>query len=164
MTREGGNVDDERRSPTPEELLADAGAKMGLDALTFDESGDCDLRIEGNLGVTLRKTGEGLLLFSQVAAFYPEQEERVCREVARANYFWAATGGATLGVNDLDRSVILAERLVAEMTSRERFAEALDRFLGVASFWQERFAQGLVVPEETEESSPGVSLSPSQRA
>ena len=88
--------------PTPDELLSCVADALELPGLTIDAEGDCIFVIEDKLELTLRRTENALFIFAPLFRYQPSSETALAREIARANYMWAGTGGEPL-VDDARR-------------------------------------------------------------
>jgi len=124
--------------PTPDELLSIVADALELPGLTFDAEGDCIFVIEDKLELTLRRTENALFIFAPLFRYQPGSETALAREIARANYMWAGTGGATLGLNELDRSILMMDRRSLKALDPAMLKEWLDGFVRIGLYWLER--------------------------
>lgn len=61
---------------------------------------------------------------------------KVSQVLLEANYLWAGTGGATLGMSPEDQKVMCAVRLQIDGLTGESLASTIDAFVDTASFWK----------------------------
>lgn len=87
-------------------LLAELGQAMGLDALEFDESGTCVLKLD-EIVVSLQRCPASICLTAFVANLPVTVKSSFLEQLLAANLFWSGTMGGTLALEPDDRSLLL---------------------------------------------------------
>ena len=88
-----------------------------------------------------------VVFFSLLGKPSGERQPAVTRVLLEANYLWAGTGGATLGMSPEDGTVIMAARLPLDTLNGAALASILDAFVDSASYWR-RYVSGELNPGE----------------
>lgn len=117
-------------------VLAELGNELGLPELALDAQGGCMLAFD-SVVVNFELIGDGqLLLIHTCLGQAPDQPSaNFYAQLLEANHFFAATGGATIGLHSASRSIDLA--MVREIQSLDypSFTHALEGFVHVAEYW-----------------------------
>jgi len=82
-----------------------------------------------------------VVFFSLLGIPAEDRMAEVVRVALEANYLWAGTGGATLGISPDTSHVVIAARLPLDTLSAPALASLLDSFVDTASFWR-RYVSG----------------------
>lgn len=82
-----------------------------------------------------------VVAFSLLGTPADDRLREVTGVLLEANYMWAGTGGATLGMNPENNKVMIGVRLPLDGLTGESLATVLDAFVDTASFWR-RFVAG----------------------
>lgn len=99
--------------------LRELGAATGAGDLALDAEGVCLLAFEdgATLYLVLDAPAGELLLWTAAGEVPAEGAEPALRQLLQANLFGRGTGGATLALAPDGRTVVLARRLLLELTT-----------------------------------------------
>jgi hypothetical protein len=115
-----------------EQLKRDMGSEQILEA---KEDGSCCLFLEPEIEITLRENpDETVTFYSKVAPLPLQNTEEYLQTAMVANLFGRETGGATLGLDQEGKWVVLLE-FCAEQNYRA-FHEHLEDFANYADAWR----------------------------
>lgn len=82
-----------------------------------------------------------VVFFSLLGEPSSERMSSVTRVLLEANYLWAGTGGATLGIRPDNGAVCIAARFPLDTLNGRALASLLESFVDSASFWR-RYVAG----------------------
>jgi len=129
------------------DLIEAFAAEVGLDAQALLASQE--VVIDG-LAIGLAYEGgdqfADFIYFVDLGAPPEHRKHEAYEMMLQANYLWAGTGGATLGVQPDTGHVILAGRLELEGMTAQSLAALLDVFVDTATFWKSYLADGVAAP------------------
>lgn len=137
-------------------LLAEAGRVLGID-LSPDESGYLAVIVDAQCTLQLQCTEDGrqASLFCVIAELDDAALARIAPRLLAANYFWQATGGATLGHDPASGRLVLARALTIEPFLAQGSAQAAHRFVAeLQAFADRAVAWQSQLPEWLEIASP----------
>ena len=130
-------------------LLTEFANEIGLQPL--DQFLETEEVVIDDVTVSLFFEGDeelgDVVFFSLLGKPSAERLPAVTRVLLEANYLWAGTGGATLGMSPDDGTVIIAARLPLDTLNGAALASLLDSFVDSASFWR-RYVAGEITPGE----------------
>jgi hypothetical protein len=117
------------------DLMREFGAVAGLEDLVPDRNNECVLAIDSFLVTICARNNEELLLYAAVGKLPEDGKDIFMARLLAANYFFAETGGAALGVSPLNGEVqlIYSERLQGLGVSA--FTRILENFLARLEHW-----------------------------
>ena len=130
------------------DLIEAFAAEVGLDAQALANTQE--VVIDGlPIGLSYEGNEEfgDILYFVEVGAPQDARKAQVYETLLAANYLWAGTGGATLGVHQDTKQVILAGRCEVEGITAEGLALLLDALAETAQFWKGYVAGEQPAPE-----------------
>lgn len=132
-------------------LLAQLGALTGISDLFADEDGYCLVQVDGYLDVSIEYDEErNLVTISAALGRLPEPlSTSLLAELLQANYYWVGTGGGSLALNGLNKSLHLQFRESLERMDGERLNSLLEAIVINAELWYRRLQQA------TATSTPG---------
>jgi len=130
-------------SMTPQSLLSELGASMGLPNLALDENGCArlifDKRIEVNFEndpVTRR-----LQIYSVLGRVPAAEKEPLFELLLNANLFGTGTGDATLAVDSLEGDIVLCRTITGQDLPFSLFQSIVESFVGTAEKWIEKLSR-----------------------
>ncbi|MBY4599475.1 CesT family type III secretion system chaperone [bacterium BD-1] len=109
--------------------LPDAGAFLKTEEVVVDDI-TVSIYYEGDESI-----GE-VVCFSMLGKPDAADLPKVSQVLLEANYLWAGTGGATLGMSPEDQKIMCAVRLQIDGLTGESLASTIDAFVDTASFWK----------------------------
>lgn len=125
-------------------VLGEFGAKIGLPQIAFSEDRLCTLTFDEIIThFELSEDGSLLNAYLWIADIEPEQRTEVALAVSDANYLFAGTEGATLGMNRQTGDLVLAAQIPDATLTLEIFELALESLVNLAQSWQEKIANDL---------------------
>ncbi len=118
-------------------LLTKLGENVGLPDLAPDEDNYCCLGFDDKIIVHLQynEENEVLMLFGQLGEIKEEWAEQLYPRILKANMFWQGTGGATLGVDDETREIMMSYQIGIRFLDFPKFQELLEGFINTAELW-----------------------------
>ncbi len=134
------------------DLIEAFAAEVGLDAQALANTQE--VVIDGlPIGLSYEGNEEfgDILYFVEVGAPAEHRQAEVHQTLLKANYLWAGTGGATLGVHPDTGQVILAGRCEVEGVTASGLALLLDALTDTARFWKGYVADELPPPALAEQ-------------
>ena len=127
------------------ELLREYSAAVGLSELQLDGDGYCGLVFDGkhHVGFMLDEPTASLQIYAAVGEIRKDDRLAAYQRLLTANYFWQATAGATLCLEELDDDetigdVMLVRALPAYGLQLEDFRPILAQFIAVVEVWTQR--------------------------
>ena len=126
-------------------VLAELGNEIGLPELALDADGKCTLAFD-NVVVNFELVGDQqLLLIHTCLGQAPESPSAALyAQLLEANHFFAATGGATIGLHSASRSIDMAMVRETQSLTYPCFTHALEGFVHVAEHWRSQ----ILTPQE----------------
>lgn len=118
------------------ELLTEFGREYGLPGLCLDASGSCVLGFDDVIQVRLQSNEDGHVIFSVICGVVREEyRPQFALDIAEANFFWAGTGGATLGMDPATGTVVYAYLMHAPLPQYQEFSRVLESLVNNAQGW-----------------------------
>jgi len=127
-----------------DELITQIGSVIGLPALKLDERGLACVRIQDapDLSLEYDEAARCLHLYSVLGSLPQDSSTSVLTALLAANAFGAKTGGAAIGVDDLNGDIILSTRIETSQFPPTTLLGLLERFVHNAEQWAKRIASG----------------------
>lgn len=75
------------------------------------------------------------MLFAQLGSIDEDKTVDLYPRLLKANLFWQGTGGATLGVDDETREVLMSYQVPMMLLDFSKFQELLEGFINTAELW-----------------------------
>lgn len=118
-------------------LIQELGKAVGLPDLKPDEDNYCCLGFDEKIVTHLQYNAENdvLMLFTQIGTIDENKVTDIYPRLLKANLFWQGTGGATLGVDDETREVMLAYQVPLEVLDFPKLQELLEGFVNTSELW-----------------------------
>lgn len=125
-------------------LLAEFGAAIGIDGLTFDEANNCCLVFDGNVVVNIgyEEGARRLLLFAYLGAVPNGGNAGILAELLEANFFWRGGNGATISIEAGSKAFVLMQAVPLAGLSQRDFQAQLEGFVNATEYWMKRLAGG----------------------
>ena len=115
-------------------LMQQFGRFVGLETVTPDEHNNCVLGID-NFVVTISLQDATVLVYAPVGTLGASGREKVLLRLLRGNYFFAETGGATLGVSPLNDEIQLLYREHLQNLDATSLTALVETFLERLEYW-----------------------------
>jgi hypothetical protein len=135
-------------------LVREFGARIGLPQIDFDGDNFCTLSFDDVI-VNLESAdgSEFLSCYLWIAAVDEERRPAVAEAVADANYLFAGTHGATLGMSRSSGDLVLAAQLAEATLTLTRLEQTLKNLVDLAQAWRVRLAEE-VAPASSSRPAP----------
>lgn len=119
------------------QLLGELGKSVGLPELAPDDDNYCCLGFDDKIITHLQYNEENdvVMLFAQLGVVDEDKAALIYPRILKANLFWQGTGGATLGVDDESKEVLMAYQIPIQMLDFSKFQELLEGFINTAELW-----------------------------
>lgn len=119
------------------QLLSELGQVVSLPDLAPDKDNYCCLGFDDKIIVHLQysEVNEILMLFAQLGTIDEDKVNDIYPRLLKANLFWQGTGGATLGVDDETREVLISYQTPIQFMDFPKFQELLEGFINTAELW-----------------------------
>lgn len=119
------------------QLLSELGHSVGLPELAPDEDNYCCLGFDDKivLHIQYNKENDVLMLFSQIGTIDEDKTSAIYPRLLKANLFWQGTGGATIGVDDESREVLMSYQISMAFMDFHKFQELLEGFVNTVELW-----------------------------
>lgn len=127
-----------------EQLIASLGKTLNLPELKLDDvTHSCVLLFDEDIVLNIEcDQASGQLILSAYLTELPEEEtERMLRELMIANLYWHRTDGATLGLEELTRGLILADRRPIAVLDEANFEKWVEGFVNQTERWKKRIPE-----------------------
>lgn len=122
-------------------FLGELGSELEIDNMKADENGYFCLTVD-DLTLHLKCEKDHFLSFLvELDKVSSENETHVMRHLLDANVLWRDTGGATLGMDGISKSVVLCYKEPILPMDYHRFQQLLDAFLKAADAWIAELAE-----------------------
>lgn len=123
-------------------LFGEFGKAIQIPELRLDENGECLLEFDG-LGVSFSwdEPSTKLLLSAMLGEVPPEALAEVSSLLLRANFFFAETSGAALGMDPESRQVALCYTVPIHCLTFIQFHDEVECFVNLAEKWQARLKE-----------------------
>jgi hypothetical protein len=122
-------------------VVADLGARLGIDGLALDERGSATLAIDdGEVIVTLGyNPGAGTI---DLLACLDEVEPSGAQlgRLLAANFGWTMTEGAAFALDPASGALVLQRRCSADEIGRRGLSSILEGFVAIVAAWAKRLA------------------------
>lgn len=119
------------------QLLSELGQAVGLPDLAPDKDNYCCLGFDDKIITHLQYSdaNEILMLFAQLGVIDEDKVNDIYPRLLKANLFWQGTGGATIGVDDETREVLISYQTPMQFMDFPKFQELLEGFINTAELW-----------------------------
>lgn len=119
------------------QLLSELGQAVGIPDLAPDKDNYCCLGFDDKIIIHLQynEENEVLMLFAQLGSIDEDKTVDLYPRLLKANLFWQGTGGATLGVDDETREVLMSYQVPMMLLDFSKFQELLEGFINTAELW-----------------------------
>ena len=119
------------------QLLSELGQAVGLSDLAPDKDNYCCLGFDDKIITHLQYNEENeiLMLFAQLGTIDEDKTVDLYPRLLKANLFWQGTGGATIGVDDETREVLMSYQTPMRFIDFPKFQELLEGFINTAELW-----------------------------
>jgi len=127
-----------------EQLIASLGKTLNLPELKLDDvTHSCVLLFDEDivLNIECDQAGGQIILSAYLTELPEEETERMLRELMIANLYWHRTDGATLGLEELTRGLILADRRPIGMLDEANFEKWVEGFVNQTERWKKRIPE-----------------------
>lgn len=145
------------------QLLSELGQAVGLPDLSPDKDNYCCLGFDDKIITHLQYNEENeiLMLFAQLGTIDEDKTVALYPRLLKANLFWQGTGGATIGVDDETREVLMSYQTPMRLIDFTKFQELLEGFINTAELWINtleavQHGEGMVLPKEGNKGMPGI--------
>ncbi|VVE48064.1 hypothetical protein PIN31115_04501 [Pandoraea iniqua] len=127
-----------------DELITQIGSVIGLPALKLDERGLACIRIQDapDMNLEYDEPARCLHIYSIIGSLPDDAPAQTLASLLSANAFGARTGGAIIGIDDLNGDVVLATRIESSQLPPTTLLGILERFVHNAEQWVKRMAEG----------------------
>ncbi|MCC9620349.1 type III secretion system chaperone [Thalassospira sp. MA62] len=118
-------------------LITDFGKTIGIDGLAFDAFGCCMLAFDDDIIVNIahEKANQRILLFAYVGRV--DAATKPYQTLLKANFYWKATGGATLSLDQNDGAICLTKPFsLTDLDAHILIAE-LEKFISNIEKWRD---------------------------
>ncbi|GAB4270770.1 MAG TPA: hypothetical protein DIU37_04890 [Opitutae bacterium] len=124
-------------------LFKQLGESMQMPGLALDGEAYCCIAFDDQVLVEFQwvEKTQRLILFTRLGTFDMNEELRILRLLLRANCFWRATGGGTLGMDG--DYVYLSYAFMPAGATYQQFHNDIERFVHVAEFWEQNLHEGI---------------------
>jgi hypothetical protein len=123
-----------------DDFLMEFGSRTGLGRLVRNGDGVCRLVFDGALAVDV-ELRDGDACFSGVVGPGETLGPGTMRIMLAANLLGDETGGAALGIDESDETVVLSRRLIMEGLTYLAFENALGSFVDAMQVWRSRLGE-----------------------
>lgn len=145
------------------QLLSELGQAVGLPDLAPDKDNYCCLGFDDKIITHLQYSdaNEVLMLFAQLGVIDEDKVNDIYPRLLKANLFWQGTGGATIGVDDETREVLISYQTSMQFMDFPKFQELLEGFINTAELWINtleavQHGEGVTLaPKKAAKSAPG---------
>ncbi len=137
-----------------EQLIASLGKTLNLPELKLDDvTHSCVLLFDEDivLNIECDEPGGQLILSAYLTELPDDETERVLRELMIANLYWHRTDGATLGLEEMTRGLILADRRPIGLLDETGFEKWVEGFVNQTERWKKRIPE---IQAGTDEPAP----------
>ncbi len=146
------------------QLLSELGQSVGLPKLAPDDDNYCCLGFDDKIVVHLQYNEENdvVMLFCQIGIVDEDKAKAIYPRLLKANLFWQGTGGATIGLDDETREVLMAYQISVDGMDYPKFQELLEGFVNTSELWintLEAVQQGTEFTDEATDGGKNIPLS-----
>ena len=129
-------------------LIGEFGGSIGIPDLRLDEENRCNLMFDDvAVSFELSHSGESLYIYSYLGDAPNENPEKVYARLLDANYIFKHTRGATLGMEESSKKIVLIREYNLRIMRLTDFEAVVETFVDLAEYWKRRIA-GLASEEE----------------
>jgi Tir chaperone protein (CesT) family len=118
-------------------LLGELGSLVGIPELRADADLHCGLVVDAGTAVHLQfdPTSEAVTVYATAGQLPDAGRAEALELLMAANLFWQGTGGATLGLNQADGSVVAAQRVALTGLAAHPLMAIVQSVADVAATW-----------------------------
>lgn len=123
-------------------LLEALGTDLGIAGLHLDDEGRCTLAFD-DVRVTFEfdeQRGQ-VFLYAGLGILPADAPAALLERLLGANLFWRGTGGATLGLDEGSRRLVLVQAVASDTINETAFRAVVERFVATAETWMGRAAE-----------------------
>ena len=137
-----------------QKLIADFGKSIGIDTLSFDAFGCCMLAFDDDVVVNIafERANQRLLFFGYVGSV--DAAMKPYRTLLKSNFYWRATGGSTLSLDQDDGAICLTKPFAISEMDAQKMTEELEVFVANIEKWRDWTKEGAdfqeLIPQEKE--------------
>lgn len=115
-------------------LISDLGKMIGIPHLTVDDDEYCFLKIDEKILMTLFRDADTdfFTLHCELGSYEEDYQNEVLKSLLEANYLWSGTGGACLGINSQNKTILMAYKHPLFMTDFQQFFSIIQTFVNTA--------------------------------
>lgn len=127
-----------------EQLIASFGKTLQLPELKLDDiTHSCVLLFDEDivLNIEYDEAGAQLIQSAYLDELGDDEPERLLRELMVANLYWHRTDGATLGLEEVTRGIILADRRPIALLDDNGFEKWVEGFVNQTERWKKRIPE-----------------------
>ncbi len=124
-------------------LIKELANIIGIPEMHADEEGYCFLKIDEKLMLTILydENSNLITLYSDIGSYNEDNEKTIFKMLLEANYLWAGTSGATLGVNSKNKTILMFYRESMEYLSFQRFFDIIETFINTAEILNKKISE-----------------------
>lgn len=117
--------------------ITDLGKSLKIDDLKADEDNYCCLRFDDKITVHIQynKESDNVMLFAQLGIIDEDKTVHLYPRLLQANLFWQGTGGATIGVDEESREVLLSYQTSMQLLDFQKFQDLMEGFINTSELW-----------------------------
>ena len=131
------------------ELLRELGDGLGLGEVAVDEGDGATLVVDDTFEITIEPgpEGRGIVIVASVGVVPKDDALPVCRTLLEANVGGLDTGGAALGLDPDDGTVMLSRAILTDEMPFAVFDRELTVFMTALRDWTTRLKTGVLTAE-----------------
>lgn len=120
-----------------EKLISNFGQTIGIKGLAFDEFGCCMLAFDDDIIVNIahEKANQRILFFAYIGSV--DAAVTPYKTLLKANFYWRATGGATLSLDQDDGAICLTKPFGLRDLNPEALTSELEKFVSNIEKWRD---------------------------
>lgn len=132
-------------------ILREFGSKIGISQLALNDERLCTLSFDEIIAnLELSDDGATLSCYLWIAEVSADRRAEIALAIADANYLFAGTHGATLGMNRSSGDLVLSAQLPDATLTLKGFEQSLENLVNLAQNWQQRVTR---VPPPADQAS-----------
>ena len=136
-------------------VLREFGETIGIPQLGLNDDRLCTLSFDDVIAnLELSDDGTILTCYLWIAEVGAERRAEIALALADANYLFAGTHGATLGMNRSSGDLVLCAQFQDATLTRKSFEQSLENLVNLAQSWQQRVVKVSIQAEEANSAPP----------
>lgn len=118
-------------------FIGELGKSLKIKDLSPDADNYCCLKFDNKITTHIQynKEGDMIMLFAQLGAIDEDKTATLYPRLLQANLYWQGTGGATIGVDEETREVLLSYQTPMQLLDYNRFQQLIEGFINTAELW-----------------------------